>query len=229
MQITGKNYFKILQMKRNRELIFFCFMLLLSVHAFSQKPAYGNNPEAGKYINVGDAKIYYEVYGKGEPVVMLHGGVYGYIDEFEPFINRLSEKFQVICIATRGHGKSEIGTKPFTYRQRAEDAYKVIRSITKVLSNEHNFFQGILTGFKESVGSVLAFGGEGNSSQTELKSQGLTSKKMKTILLKECERNESSARRHQALFFQLLPFIASPIRYFPTSFFGNISSRIDAL
>jgi hypothetical protein len=49
--------------------------------AQSKKIPYGNNPEVGKYFNVGDAKLYYEVYGKGEPLVMLHGGVYGYIDE----------------------------------------------------------------------------------------------------------------------------------------------------
>ena len=70
--------------------------------AQSQAIPYGNNPQAGHYFDVGDARLYYEVYGKGKPIVMLHGGVYGYISEFEPFINRLSESYQVICIATRG-------------------------------------------------------------------------------------------------------------------------------
>jgi pimeloyl-ACP methyl ester carboxylesterase len=98
----------------------------------TSKPVpYGNNPEAGHYFNVGDAKLYYEIYGKGKPLVLLHGGVYGYIDEFEPFIRKLSQDYEVICIATRGHGKSEIGHSSFTYENRAEDAYKVIRSITK--------------------------------------------------------------------------------------------------
>lgn len=63
--------------------------------------------------------------------MLLHGGVYGYIDEFELFIEQLSQQYQVICIATRGHGKSAIGHTQFTYDQRADDAYKVIRSITK--------------------------------------------------------------------------------------------------
>jgi pimeloyl-ACP methyl ester carboxylesterase len=96
-----------------------------------KKIPYGNNPLVGKYVNVGDARLYYEIYGHGQPLVMLHGGVYGYIDEFEPFISKLSENYQVICIATRGHGKSEIGSTPFTWQQRAEDAYQVIRAITK--------------------------------------------------------------------------------------------------
>ena len=91
---------------------------------------YGNNPAAGHYVDVGDATLYYEVYGKGKPIVLLHGGVYGYIDEFQYFIDKLIPGYQVICIATRGHGKSGIGNEVFSYNQRAEDAFKVIRSIT---------------------------------------------------------------------------------------------------
>lgn len=100
--------------------------------ALAGQVPYGNNPSAGKYHVLKDGtKLYYEIYGKGKPFVLLHGGVYGYIDEFEPFINKLSEHYQVICIATRGHGKSEIGKAAFTWEQRADDASQVIRSITQ--------------------------------------------------------------------------------------------------
>jgi pimeloyl-ACP methyl ester carboxylesterase len=109
---------------------------------------YGNNPAAGHYFNAGDAKLYYEVYGKGQPLVMLHGGVYGYIDEFEYFIPKLAERYQVICIATRGHGKSEMGQGPVSYQQRAEDAYKVIRSITKDSVIVLGFSDGAYSGLK---------------------------------------------------------------------------------
>jgi len=128
------------------------FSLLLITFAvnkvFSQEILYGNNPSAGHYFNVGDAKIYYEIYGKGKPIVMLHGGVYGYIDEFSPFISKLAESYKVICIATRGHGKSEIGKQPFSYKQRADDAYKVIRSITKDSVTVIGFSDGGMSGLK---------------------------------------------------------------------------------
>jgi pimeloyl-ACP methyl ester carboxylesterase len=130
------------------KIISCCLALLIPVAGFSQKIPYGNNPQAGHYYNVGDAKIYYEIYGKGEPFVLLHGGVYGYIDEFEYIIPKLAEKYQVICIATRGHGKSEIGKTPFTYQQRAEDAYKVIRSITKDSVTVLGFSDGGYSGLK---------------------------------------------------------------------------------
>src|SRR5437868_3365635 len=90
--------------------IILCLSFFLFIqYGFAQSIPYGNNPETGKYLTVGDTKIYYEVYGKGEPLLLLHGGVYGYIDEFEYLIPKLAEKFQVIAVATRGHGKSYIG------------------------------------------------------------------------------------------------------------------------
>jgi pimeloyl-ACP methyl ester carboxylesterase len=96
---------------------------------------YGYNSDAGAYFDVGrNTKLYYEIYGKGEPLLMLHGGVYGYIEEFSQLIPRLAKKYRVICLATRGHVKSDIGHEPFTYEQRASDAIKLIRhlNLTKV-------------------------------------------------------------------------------------------------
>ena len=95
------------------------------------KIPYGNNPKAGHYANAGDAKIYYEVYGKGEPIVLLHGGVFGATIEMAQLIDSLALTNQVIAISTRGHGKSEIGTEPMTYEQRANDVYAVVKEATK--------------------------------------------------------------------------------------------------
>jgi len=61
------------------------------------KIPYGNNAEAGKYFNTGEVKLYYETYGTGKPILLLHGGVYGYISEFEHLIPKLAENNQVIC------------------------------------------------------------------------------------------------------------------------------------
>jgi hypothetical protein len=56
-----------------------CVALLISPRAqgqgASEKISYGANPEAGRYLCVDDAKIYYEAYGSGgTPLVLLHGG-----------------------------------------------------------------------------------------------------------------------------------------------------------
>lgn len=95
------------------------------------KIPYGNNLKAGHYVQAKDAKIYYEVYGKGQPIVLLHGGLFGSTVEFADFIDQLKQKYQVIAISTRGHGKSELGTEPLTLEQRATDAMTVINAVTK--------------------------------------------------------------------------------------------------
>ena len=109
---------------------------------------YGNNPKAGKYINAGDAKIYYEVYGKGKPIVILHGGIFGSTYEMYRFIDSLSQKYQVIAISTRGHGKSELGTQPITYEQKANDVMAVIQAVTSDSAIVLGFSDGGYTGFK---------------------------------------------------------------------------------
>jgi pimeloyl-ACP methyl ester carboxylesterase len=91
---------------------------------------YGDNPAAGHYVQVGDAKLYYETYGSGPPLVLIHGGLFGYIDEFSGIIPELSRRHTVIAIALRGHGKSELGRQPLSNDLLSEDAATIIRHVT---------------------------------------------------------------------------------------------------
>lgn len=94
----------------------------------SQTP-YGNNEKTGSYATANDgAKIYFERYGKGAPVVVLHGGLVGSPAEMGEFIDHLSQNHEVITISTRGHGKSEVGTAVPTYAQKADDLLAVLKA-----------------------------------------------------------------------------------------------------
>ncbi|MDR0698075.1 MAG: alpha/beta hydrolase, partial [Tannerella sp.] len=52
------------------------------------------------------------------------------------------------AVATRGHGKSEVGTEPVTYEQRVNDAYSVIQAVTKDSVIVLGFSDGAYTGYK---------------------------------------------------------------------------------
>lgn len=108
---------------------------------------YGNNSPAGHYVTSGDAKIYYEVYGKGKPLVVLHGGIAGSTYEMAQVIDNFSKSYQVIAISTRGHGKSELGTKPHTYEQKAKDVFTVLNEVTKDSITVFGFSDGGYTGY----------------------------------------------------------------------------------
>jgi pimeloyl-ACP methyl ester carboxylesterase len=109
---------------------------------------YGNNPKAGHYVNVGDARIYYEIYGEGRPLVILHGGIFGSTYEMHQFIDSLSKQYRVIAISTRGHGRSELGTEPITYEQKANDVWAVIHAVTKDSVIVLGFSDGGYAGYK---------------------------------------------------------------------------------
>ena len=128
--------------------------------------SYGANPAAGHTLRVDDVNIYYETYGSGgTPLVLLHGGLYGYIEEFGGLIEELSKHRRVIAIATRGHGKSEIGTKPFSYALFANDALTVIRHETSEKVDVLGFSDGAVTSYTlasahpELIRQLVAIGG----------------------------------------------------------------------
>ena len=64
---------------------------------------YGSNN--GKYISIHNTNIYYEEYGKGVPLLLLHPGL-GSIENFKDLIPRLSDSFRVIIPDAPGHGRS---------------------------------------------------------------------------------------------------------------------------
>ncbi len=125
---------------------------------------YGNNPKAGNYVLAGDAKIYYEVYGKGQPIVILHGGIFGSTYEMFQFIDSLKKNCQVIAVSTRGHGRSALGTQPITYEQKANDVLAVIKAVTKDSVIVLGFSDGGYAGYKlasmypERVKKLIAIG-----------------------------------------------------------------------
>ncbi len=67
-----------------------------------------------------DIQLNYTVAGQGFPLVMLHGNGEDHT-YFKHQIVPFSEKYQVIALDTRGHGRSPRGAAPFTLEQFAED------------------------------------------------------------------------------------------------------------
>lgn len=131
---------------------------------------YGANDAAGHYVQSGDARIYYEVYGEGDPILVLHGGIVGCTYEMGLLIDSLSTRYRVIAVSTRGHGRSEIGHSPVTYEQRAEDALAALSEVTDRPAVVLGFSDGAYTAYKlaamhpERVEKVIAIGAGENLS-----------------------------------------------------------------
>jgi pimeloyl-ACP methyl ester carboxylesterase len=84
-------------------------------------------PEATSHgtVDVDGAEIYYASYGRGAPVILLHGGL-GNSDHWSNQVPALAEHFHVIAIDSRGQGRSTRTRSPVTYDAMARDVIAVM-------------------------------------------------------------------------------------------------------
>ena len=74
----------------------------------------------GEYVNAGGVRTYYEVYGEGEPLVLLHGGL-ATAESWAMQVPALAERYRVYVPERRGHGRTPDVEGPITYEMMAAD------------------------------------------------------------------------------------------------------------
>lgn len=81
-----------------------------------------SNAQKGSFVETNGVKIYYEVHGEGEPLLLLHGFTISG-KSWAPWIEDLSKDHQLIIPDLRGHGRSTNPSKAFTHKMAAIDMY----------------------------------------------------------------------------------------------------------
>jgi len=82
----------------------------------------------GRVVQLHDVQLYYEDYGAGRPLVLLHG-FGGCGQNWRPFTDQLSQRYRLIVVDLRGHGGSTNPDNEFTHRQAAEDVSLLLDQI----------------------------------------------------------------------------------------------------
>lgn len=80
---------------------------------------------AGQTVELNGVDIYYEVYGEGDPVILLHGGLANGT-YWANQIPVLAENRQVIVMDSRGHGRSSFDATPITYDLMSSDVLALL-------------------------------------------------------------------------------------------------------
>lgn len=83
-------------------------------------PAMAAEPIAG-HAPINGLDMYYEIYGEGEPLVLLHGAYMSIPSNWQALIPTLSETRQVIAVELQGHGRTSDADRPITYEGMADD------------------------------------------------------------------------------------------------------------
>jgi pimeloyl-ACP methyl ester carboxylesterase len=81
---------------------------------------YGDNAKAGKYFSTNGIKLYYETYGQGKPLLLIHGNG-GSIRDWRYQIPYFSKLYKVIAVDSRSQGKSVDSSSVLNYEMMADD------------------------------------------------------------------------------------------------------------
>jgi pimeloyl-ACP methyl ester carboxylesterase len=87
-------------------------------------PSLPSSTQSG-YAQVNGVRIWYAVFGHGQPVILLHGGLAN-SNYWGHLVPALSNEFQVIVIDSRGHGRSTRNVEPLGYGLMASDVLAVM-------------------------------------------------------------------------------------------------------
>jgi len=78
----------------------------------------------GEYASVNGLKMYYEIHGTGEPLVLLHGSFV-----WSTNYPTLAQGRQVIAIDMQGHGRTADINRPFSFEQMADDTAALLKHL----------------------------------------------------------------------------------------------------
>lgn len=107
-----------------RKSVFIFAALFLTVCQFK---AQQSKPTDSGYAPVNGIKVYYEVYGKGEPIVLLHGAFYNINMNWGELIPELSKTRKVIALEFQGHGHSPFSDRKLDIVTLASDVEGVMK------------------------------------------------------------------------------------------------------
>lgn len=153
-----------------------------------------------------DISLYFEQCGRGEPLLLLHGNGddHGF---FCGQIKRLSDRFTVYAVDTRGHGQSPMGKKPFTLSQFADDLkdfmeeQRIEKAHLLGASDGANIAMLFTLRYPERVSSLVLNSGNLDPSGLEPSFVDEIAKRYETI--REAETGEE---RHEAGLLRLMLF-----------------------
>lgn len=103
------------------------------------------------FSTVNGIKLYYEIYGTGEPIILLHGGGSTIQSSFGRVIPALSRDFRVIAVELQNHGRSDQRSIPETFEQDADDVFALLKNLRIEKANILGFSNGGQTAMQIAI------------------------------------------------------------------------------
>ena len=110
------------------------------------------------YASVNGLQLYYETYGSGRPLVLLHGGLMTIDLNFGPLLEPLAANRQVIAVELQGHGHTADTERPMTIEALAGDVVALLDHLQIAEADLFGFSLGGLVASGIALGSPTRVG-----------------------------------------------------------------------
>jgi pimeloyl-ACP methyl ester carboxylesterase len=105
----------------------------------------------GKYAEVNGLRMYYEIHGKGYPLVLIHGGGSTLETTFGRILPELAKTNQVIAVEMQAHGHTHDIDRPMTFEQDADDIAALLKQLHISKANIFGFSNGASTTLQVAI------------------------------------------------------------------------------
>jgi len=171
-----------------------------AVPAFARPAEYGANPAAGHTFVHDGVALYYEVYGSGEPLLLVHGNG-GSIGSLAAQIDYFRERYQVIAMDSRDHGRSGDSAEALTYEKMADDLAALLDHLevgpVDVLGWSDGGIEALLLGMRypDKIKRLVAMAPNLNPSEEALYPEAIASTREALASMPPEERATPQGRR----------------------------------
>ncbi len=108
-------------------------------------------PDESGYSNINGIQLYYEIYGKGKPLVLIHGGGSTIQTTFANAIPLFSKSRKLICIELQAHGRTEDRDNPLSFEQDADDIATLLENLHIEKTSLFGFSNGGMTAIQFAI------------------------------------------------------------------------------
>jgi pimeloyl-ACP methyl ester carboxylesterase len=107
--------------------------------------------QIGQYANVNGIKMYYEIHGTGQPLILLHGGGSTIAATFGKILPTLAKTHRVIAVELQAHGHTSDRNSPESFEQDADDVAELLNQLKIPKADIFGFSNGGSTALKIAI------------------------------------------------------------------------------
>lgn len=176
------------------------FVLWTACVLSAQPAPYGSNAAVGRTFTHDGVKLYYEVYGSGEPLLVIHPNGTS-IAAMGPQIEHFRKRYRVIAMDTRDHGRSGDSTGALTYEKMTADLVALLDHLqvpaVHVIGWSDGAIEALLLGMKYPgrVKKIAATGANLNPSTNAIYPETIALVKEMLASIPAAERSKPEVQR----------------------------------